>query len=82
MVKVKVSWLVNSLIADTDRVVFVESQNNEKIICYWLDDYYKEHREEIWEYVIDFIKIEKNITKVFCKINKKERQTTLEEYLK
>lgn len=68
--KVSVYWLVNHIIHGEHDLVFIDN-DTDKMICKWADDYYNEHRQELYERLVSFISVGKNIIKVFLKGEKK-----------
>ena len=65
---VKVSWLVNNMIADFDKVIFIKTEKENVIeLCKWHDDYYIKHRKEIYNYKVNFISLKGDTLKIFIK---------------
>lgn len=70
MKNVKVSWLVNNMIADFNKVIFIKTEkitHKSIVLCKWQDDYYKQHKEELYNYEINFISLDDDTLKIFIK---------------
>lgn len=72
--QVTVEWLVNHMIHNWHEVVFIKSiyqagEWKETILCKWDDNYYQNHKQEIYEWKISFISINNETIKVFVEVD-------------
>ena len=74
MKDVSVYWLVNHIIHNWHDLVFYKSNpvNDDRVyvdikICAWNDEYYQNHKQEIYDLKVSFISVNKKEIKVFVK---------------
>lgn len=66
-------WMMNHLVHQwtIHRIVLIESNNDESdknhIICYWNDEYYETHKEELYPRYISFLSITATEIKIYLK---------------
>ncbi len=74
MKDVNVYWLVNHIIHNWHDLVFYKSEpvDDDRIyrdvkLCQWGDKYYRENKEEIYQWKVSFISVNNKEIKVFIK---------------
>ena len=68
--KVTVEWLVNHMIHNWHEMVFVKSiykddEWKETILCKWDDNYYQNHKQEIYKWNVTLLSVNNTTIKVF-----------------
>lgn len=68
--KITVNWLVNHMIHNWHDMVFLSSEEPydvDHVICEWNDDYYREHKEELYKMNVTLITVTDKKIRVFVK---------------
>ena len=71
-IEVNLYWMMNHLVHQwTIHTIYImdwtEDPAEEKVICLWDDDYYNEHKQELYSRLVNFISVTADKIKIYLK---------------